>query len=455
MFPPFDTEWAYEECVHMAQNLDDGFMILERTARESKERQGVGVMLGCLICRDQSGNIIKLKTTSGISNRLSLIEGITDPDSIYVDPIVDPSLIEQALCKNDKEIHLLTDQINNLKALGKRDKKLESKRTELCNQSLDNVYNLYSFTCFDGVKRSLKEICAVTNKGKLPPTGIGECVEPKLLDYAFAYNLRPVSMAEIFYKDNRGTGQELISHTDMPVVNPCDERCGLLLPVMLGLDIVYRDQDIVIVNKQSGLLSVPGRGPEKADCIESRARLLFGIPIVQCAVHRLDMETSGLLIIARNKEAHRNLQQQFEQGLVQKNYIALLDGVLARKGVQPEGQMELYFRLDVDNRPHQIWDDVYGKRAITQWKVLDVERYNSPDGTVHNVTRVLFVPHTGRTHQLRLASADTHGFGVPIIGDSLYGICLPNERLMLHSSYISFTHPSTGKKMEFNLPPSF
>ena len=94
--------------------------------------------------------------------------------------------------------------------------------------------------------------------------------------------------------------------------------------------------------------------------------------------------------------------------------------------------MELYFRLDIENRPHQIWDSVYGKKAITEWKILDVEKYLSPLENKKNVTRVLFIPHTGRTHQLRLASADSHGFGVPIIGDTLYGHCEPDERLMLH-----------------------
>ena len=167
------------------------------------------------------------------------------------------------------------------------------------------------------------------------------------------------------------------------------------------------------------------------------------------------METSGLLILAFTKEAHKNLNRQFEDGLVKKQYIALLDGVLAKKGIPEEGQSELYFRLDIDNRPHQIWDEVYGKKAITQWKCLNVEDYTSPDGNRRAVTRVLFIPHTGRTHQLRLASADSHGFGIPIIGDTLYGTCAKGERLMLHAQYISFTHPITGQQMEFNCPAPF
>ena len=110
--------------------------------------------------------------------------------------------------------------------------------------------------------------------------------------------------------------------------------------------------------------------------------------------------------------------------------------------------MELYFRLDVENRPHQIWDEENGKKAVTEWEILGVERYNAPDGTTRNVTRVLFRPKTGRTHQLRLASADPHGFGFPIIGDTLYGKCADGERLMLHAQKITFPHPATGEIMQ-------
>lgn len=231
------------------------------------------------------------------------------------------------------------------------------------------------------------------------------------------------------------------------LVSPCDTRCKIILPEILGLEILYRDDEIVVVNKQSGLLSVPGRGPEKFDSVETRLRRLFPNCIKQPAVHRLDMETSGLMILALTKEAHRKMNQEFENREVKKEYTALLDGILAKKGFQNEGEMELYFRLDVENRPHQIWDRENGKKAVTQWKILDVERYRAPDGTTRNATRVLFIPHTGRTHQLRLASSNIHGFGTPIIGDTLYGKCEKGERLLLHASKIEFTHPETGEKM--------
>ena len=232
-------------------------------------------------------------------------------------------------------------------------------------------------------------------------------------------------------------------------IPPCNSRCSIVLPAILGLRIVYRDNFIIVVNKQSGLLSVPGRGIDKQDCIVNRIKRLYPFCIEQPAVHRLDMETSGLMVLAFTKDAHRELNRQFENGEVEKKYIALIDGVLAKKKIKNEGIMELYFRLDINNRPHQIWDEINGKKAITQWKIMDTENYISPSNQKRAVTRVLFTPHTGRTHQLRLASSDSHGFGLPIIGDSLYAKCEEGERLMLHASFLSFSHPVTKYKMQF------
>lgn len=236
---------------------------------------------------------------------------------------------------------------------------------------------------------------------------------------------------------------------------PCDSRCSLILPAILGLEILYRDSDIIVVNKQSGVLSVPGRGPEKQDCIVNRVKKLFPDCIEQPSVHRLDMETSGLLVLAFTKEAHRELNRQFEAREVHKKYIALIDGILAKKGIEKSGTMELFFRLDIENRPHQIWDRENGKSAVTQWQIENVEYYTAPDKSRRPATRVTFIPHTGRTHQLRLAAADSHGFGLPIIGDTLYGHCEKGERLLLHASELSFTHPRTKQKMDFLCPPEF
>ncbi len=208
------------------------------------------------------------------------------------------------------------------------------------------------------------------------------------------------------------------------------------------LEIVHEDPDFVIVDKVSGMLSVPGRGPEKRDCVAERVREMYpGCP-EQPAVHRLDMDTSGLLIVARNTESHRNLSIQFQRREIRKRYIALLDGVLEAES----GKIELPFRLDVDNRPYQIHDPVHGKIGITHWEKLSVEAGH---------TRILFIPMTGRTHQLRVHAAHELGLGIPIVGDPLYGRGTGPGQLKLHAEELGFQHPRTGLALDFRSSARF
>ncbi len=443
MFPPFPQDKALELCKKISSLIDSEIIRIKNISQESLERKNQGIMIGAMTCADGTN----LATISGISHIMTFEDGAKSEDFnfTFVPPVVPAAKINQALEQNDDRIHELTRLINASDS--NENGSLVSERKKLTSQSLKKVYDLYEFCCADKTVRSLSSICKERIAGKLPPTGTGECCAPKLLHYAYSHNLTPISMCEVFYSKENPSKAEPCP--------PCDERCGIILPAMLGLEILYRDEHIIVVNKQSGVLSVPGRGPDKQDCIVNRVRRLFPQCIEQPAVHRLDMETSGLLILAFTKEAHKKINRQFEDGLVKKQYIALVDGVLAKKGIPKEGQSELYFRLDIDNRPHQIWDSVYGKKAITQWKVLNVEDYTPPEGERRAVTRVLFIPHTGRTHQLRLACADSHGFGTPIVGDTLYGTCIQGERLMLHATHIEFEHPATGQTMVFDSPAPF
>ncbi|EID86108.1 Pseudouridylate synthase, 23S RNA-specific [Treponema sp. JC4] len=450
MFPPFPCEQAHQKNLELISLLEKGEAKLLQLTKESEERKGHGLMLGTLICKKvETGEEVILHAVSGISMQLQLPS--SSQPQIVVPPLASPSQIEAALAANDAAIHELTARINA------GEKELSAARTALTTQSLQRVFDLYTFTRFDGKKISLNEIIA-RHGGRLPPTGTGDCCAPKLLSYAFENNLIPFSMDEVFYgKDspNKKCGSSY---------PPCDERCGYILPSILGLEILYRDDAILVVNKQSGLLSVPGRTPDKQDCIESRMKALFPFTnqLNQPAVHRLDMETSGIMILAFTKEAHRELNRQFEAKEVHKKYIALLDGVLqkadgeaAPKQGEKTGRIELKFRLDPDNRPHQIYDEEFGKLGITDWENLGQVTYRAPDGSTKKATRVLFIPQTGRTHQLRLHSSDIHGFHLPIIGDTLYGTCLPGERLMLHAQEITFTHPTTHEKMHFICQPEF
>ncbi len=208
------------------------------------------------------------------------------------------------------------------------------------------------------------------------------------------------------------------------------------------IQVVYEDAHLVVVCKASGFLSVPGRGPEKLDSVSERIRLAYPGCISHPAVHRLDMDTSGLLLLARTAEAHRHLSIQFQKRTTEKRYIALLEGILATE----RGTIELPFRLDIDNRPYQIYDEVHGKIGITHWEKLEVST---------GITRILFHPITGRTHQLRVHAAHPKGLGIPIVGDPLYGNGVEPGKLKLHAAELAFHHPESGKRLHFQVPAGF
>ena len=208
------------------------------------------------------------------------------------------------------------------------------------------------------------------------------------------------------------------------------------------LDIIHADDAFVVVNKVGGMLSVPGRGPEKIDSVAHRVRQMFPDCIEQPAVHRLDMDTSGLMVVARTAEAHRELSRQFHERETEKRYVALLDGVLEGEG----GTIELPFRLDIDNRPFQIYDEVHGKMGTTHWKKMGIE---------NGLTRIDFKPVTGRTHQLRLHSAHEKGLGIAIVGDPFYGNGTGPGQMKLHACELGFTHPLSGEKLKFISEPVF
>jgi tRNA pseudouridine32 synthase / 23S rRNA pseudouridine746 synthase len=211
---------------------------------------------------------------------------------------------------------------------------------------------------------------------------------------------------------------------------------------MFEIDIIYKDSSIVVVNKPGGLLSVPGRGQDKQDCLVKRIRNLFPECIPQPSVHRLDMDTSGLMIMALTKDAHKNLSFQFQNRTIKKQYLALLKGIVEKE----KGEIKLPFRLDVTNRPYQIYDPVHGKWGITLWEKKTVTNHQ---------TRILFTPITGRTHQLRIHASHPMGLGHPIVGDRLYGHGKPGDRLLLHASYLSFQHPDNNKTLFFESPSWF
>ncbi len=203
--------------------------------------------------------------------------------------------------------------------------------------------------------------------------------------------------------------------------------------------ILHVDDDIIVVNKPSGMLSVPGRGPDKQECLVSHIQTRYPEALI---VHRLDMDTSGLMVLARSKEAHRHLSRQFQERQTQKSYAAVCIG----KPSQQSGKICLPMRCDWERRPLQMVDFVHGKYAETHWQRL--EQYPQ-------CFFVQLTPITGRSHQLRL---HMKSLGHPILGDNLYADPISlnlSERLMLHAQALSFTHPTSQAWLDFTCPAEF
>lgn len=293
----------------------------------------------------------------------------------------------------------------------------------------------------------VKTLCDIFEQTvhKTPPAGAGECAAPKLLQQAYLHHWKPIAMAEFWWGNS--PKNEVRHHGYY--YPACKGKCEPILRHMLQgleveanpmqqeaersnekLNIVYEDQWLLIINKPAGMLSVPGK--ERQTSIYDLARKAYPEADGPMIVHRLDMATSGLLIIAKDKKTHQHLQAQFKNRSIRKKYIALLDGIVPAD----EGTIELPLCPNPLDRPRQMVDTQYGKPAITYYQVLErTDKY----------TRIAFSPHTGRTHQLRVHAAHPSGLHCPIIGDELYG--KKDKRLYLHAESIEFTHPINGQSM--------
>jgi len=209
---------------------------------------------------------------------------------------------------------------------------------------------------------------------------------------------------------------------------------------------VYVDDDIAVVDKPNGLLSCPGRDPALSDSVQTRVPRAIPEATGPILAHRLDQPTSGLLVVGLHADAHRALRLQFEARTVEKAYDAVVVGDV----VGDQGTITLPFRLDVERRPFQIYDEVYGKVGVTDWRVVGRAVV---DGAAR--TRVTLVPHTGRTHQLRVHCAHERGLGCAIAGDALYGDPRAAPRLLLHATTLSLSHPRTGARLTFTSAAPF
>ncbi|MGD9926557.1 MAG: RluA family pseudouridine synthase [Sphaerochaeta sp.] len=434
MYPPLPEYPAHTYALHLQQLLlKNGVVDFEGEGKVPINGfflPGGGGMFGVLVARDQNGNEVLLKAFSG-----SCMGHLNLPG--WVDHLVDEESYHEYLRMFDapiKEIGRLAEA-----ASSEQERRLHlTTRSELSRMALSYYRELYRIATLEGNRVRLESIFP----GGKAPTGSGDCCAIKLLQYAFTRQLHPISMAEFFF----GAPTKDSGRSHLSFYGPCDEKCKPILHAMLTLDIIYQDSHIIIVNKDAGLLSVPGRGPQKIDSVETRLRKLMPNLPLQCAVHRLDMDTSGLLILAKDKETHKRMNKQFSEKQVIKSYVALLEGVVR----QEKGEISLPFRLDAEHRPLQVYDEQQGKWGTTRFQRVRVERRS--DGSL--ATRMLFFPLTGRTHQLRVHSAHGKGLGHPIKGDRLYGSGM-SDRLYLHAKTLSFHHPITGVWMEFSTEDPF
>ena len=336
---------------------------------------------------------------------------------------------------------------------------------------------------------------------KVPPAGAGECALPKLLQYAYLHQLKPLAMAEFWWGDSpkneirhhgyyypscKGKCEPILQHMlqglevdENPLLNPIHEE--------EELEIVFEDEWLLVINKPAGMLSVPGKAEDR-DSVYHRLKKKYPEATGPMIVHRLDMATSGLLLVAKTKEVHRDLQAQFANRSIKKRYVAVLDGMIIKteKETKPiaekailiaketvstkktakaertgrTGRIELPLCLNPLDRPRQMVSSEHGKEAITEYQIIsESERITSESENTFNesnridesersinesrkYTRIVFYPLTGRTHQLRVHAAHPEGLGCPILGDELYG--KKADRLYLHAEYIEFRHPIYG-----------
>jgi tRNA pseudouridine32 synthase/23S rRNA pseudouridine746 synthase len=388
-----------------------------------------GKMFGVLVVESSDG-LAFLAAYSG------LLAGRNDWD-YFVPPVYDAQQPDGHLKTTEREISLATH-------LSPLTSKQMSQELQLW------LFHQYQLLNAHGETKDLVDIWQsyynrpkLLQKFPLPPGGTGDCCAPKLLQYAYQHGLKPVCMAEFWW--GAPTKEELRQHLNY--YPACRGKCKPILTWMLqGLDVdpdpetlglqhleiptVYEDNDLLVIDKPSGILSVPGRIEDYS--VETVMRERYPDSIV---AHRLDMGTSGLLIVAKNGEAYRILQQQFIHHEVKKKYLALLE-----QPGQGTGVISLPLRPDPMNRPRQVVDMAHGKRAVTRYEYIS-DRL------------VALWPETGRTHQLRIHCAHPDGLANPIVGDELYGT--RDKRLCLHAAEIWFRHPVTGSEMHFETTPNF
>ena len=401
---------------------------------------------------------MKGETTMSTNEIISKIEALREWESLIANAQEEAELIRESQFQKAEykrlehswkiRIATLRMQTENWE---RRISTLKAERKARSAALQQKLFEQFGMLNYRGEVKNLSEIFKQTVH-KMPPAGAGECAAPKLLQQAYLHGWKPIAMAEFWWGDSPKT--EIRHHGYY--YPACKGKCEPILHHMLQglrvdenplladshretkLDILYEDDYLLVINKPEGMLSVPGKGD--VDSVYQRLSILYPEATGPIIVHRLDMATSGLLLAAKTKEAHQNLQAQFKNRTIQKRYIALLEGEVP----QDEGEIRLPLCPDPLDRPQQIVSEEFGKPAFTRYRVLE---------RTSGKTLIAFYPQTGRTHQLRVHAAHPLGLHCPILGDELYG--RKAERLYLHAEYLAFTHPITSERIEIQKSPAF
>lgn len=360
-----------------------------------------------------------------------------------------------------EDLNVFTDEITLLK----------EKRKQLSSALQKKLFEQYRFLNSAAIEKNLIELFLDTPY-QTPPAGAGDCAAPKLLQYAFKFGLTPLAMAEFWW--GQAPKSEIRQHKK--IYGACIGKCKPILGHMLAgmaldddpllinpaanktLEIIFQDDVIVVVNKPSGLLSIPGKNI--ADSVYSRIKQQFPNATGTLIVHRLDMATSGLMVLALTQRAQKNLQKQFISRTIKKRYIAILEEQLVQSTTtffdKKSGDITLPLRGNFDDRPRQLVCFEQGKAAKTQWQVIE---------QIAGRTKLYLYPETGRTHQLRVHCAHPLGLNLPILGDDLYGSNNHSssnytdgkniQRLHLHAEMLTLSHPITKEVMTFQIDAEF
>jgi tRNA pseudouridine32 synthase/23S rRNA pseudouridine746 synthase len=404
------------------------------TAPWRLDEPGNGKMFGVLVVLAPDGTVGYLRAFSGMMAGLWTIDG-------WAPPAYDAAARDLVWIPGEAELYDLGDD--------------DAARTARSRELLPAIQNTYNFANALGEVRALRDLFAP----KEPPGGAGDCAAPKLLAQAYAQGLRPLALAEFWWGAPPRTGDRRAGS----FYPACQGKCPPILAHMLGglpadpppvfgaaaipasePRVVYEDEYLVVVDKPCGLLSVPGRSGLLRDSVSTRLRARYPDATGQLVVHRLDLDTSGLLLAAKHATTFSALQRLFSLREIRKRYVAWLDGDV----VGNEGMIDFPMRRDIDDRPRQIHDPVHGKAEVTGCQVMARE---------NGRTKVALTPHTGRTHQLRVHASNPLGLDAPIVGDRLYGRTAPEhgERLLLHAESLAFMHPDTGVEVVLTSPVPF